>query len=264
MNSDDKIEILKQREYLVVKGNDLIQKNRFELSLREQKTVAFICSLIKPTIAAGMDINIPYQLEYDFKIRDYCKVCGIDCRSGKHYAEIKATLKGLRDRSMWLTLEDGSETLVGWLSKVTLNKKSGFIHLCVDEQLAPYLFDLKQKFTQYQLYNILAMKSAFSVRVYELLKSYEFQKQKVFELDELKHLLMVDEVKSYERFPDFRRKVLERAVTEINELTDLDVGYDPITKGRKVIKIQFNIRLKSPIGRLISGTTANERLDALK
>ena len=50
MNSDEQLEILKKREYLVVKGNELIQQNRFELSLTEQKTVAFICSMIKPII----------------------------------------------------------------------------------------------------------------------------------------------------------------------------------------------------------------------
>ena len=55
---------------------------------------------------------------------------------------------------------------------------------------------------------------------------------------------MVSEIKSYERFPDFRRKVLEIALKEINELTDLWVDLVPITKGRKVIKGQFDIRKK--------------------
>ena len=55
---------------------------------------------------------------------------------------------------------------------------------------------------------------------------------------------MVSEIKSYERFPDFRRKVLEIALKEINELTDLWVDLVPITKGRKVIKVQFDIRKK--------------------
>ena len=40
MNSNEKIDILQKREYLVVKGNELIQQNRFELSLPEQKTIA--------------------------------------------------------------------------------------------------------------------------------------------------------------------------------------------------------------------------------
>lgn len=265
MNSDEKIEITKKREYLVVKGNELIQKSRFELSLVEQKTIAFICSMIKPIKAIDRANGVPFQLDYQFNIRDYCKVCGIDYNSGTNYADIKDTLKKLRDRSMWMTLEDGTESLVGWLSKVRTNKKSGIAEIKLDEDLVPYLFDLGKRFTQYQLYNILAMKSAFSVRLYELLKSYLIKDSasKNFDIDELKHLLMVEDVKSYDRFPDFRRKVLEKAQEEINELTDINIYFEPITKGRKVIKVKFRIALKDPIERMLSGATANDRLGEL-
>lgn len=264
MNSEEKQEILAKREYLVVKGNELVQQNRFELSLIEQKTVAFICSMIKPIEAIDRAKGVPFQLEYEFNIRDYCKVCGIDYDNGKNYANVKETLKRLRDRSMWLAMPDGSESLVGWLAKVNTNKKSGIAKIKIDEDLVPYLFDLGQKFTQYQLYNILAMKSAFSVRIYELMKSYAFQKTKTFDLDELKHLLMVDDVKSYERFPDFRRKVLEISQREINELTDINISFEPITKGRKVAKVKFKIEQKNPMERWLAGTTANDRLGEIK
>lgn len=249
-----KKEIETKREYWVVKGNELIQKNRFELSLTEQKTIAFICSMIKKSN------NAPYQLEYEFNIRDYCKVCGIDYAGGKNYKNIKTTLKHLSDRSMWL--DDGeSETLMRWLSYVKINKNSEKVFIEIDRTIAPFLFELKEKFTKYQLYNILAMKSAFSVRIYELLKSYAYQKNKTFDLEELKRLLEVENVKSYVRFPDFRRKVLEKAQEEINELTDLNISYKPITKGKKVIKIEFQIDTKSPIDRAIAGATANDRLN---
>ena len=254
MNEHEKKEIETKREYWVVKGNELIQKNRFELSLTEQKTIAFICSMIKKSD------NAPYQLEYEFNIRDYCKVCGIDYAGGKNYKNIKATLKHLSDRSMWL--DDGeSETLMRWLSYVRINKNSEKVFIEIDRTIAPFLFELKEKFTKYQLYNILAMKSAFSVRIYELLKSYAYQKNKTVDLEELKRLLEVENVKSYVRFPDFRRKVLEKVQEEINELTDLNISYKPITKGKKVIKIEFQIDIKSPIDRAIAGATANDRLN---
>lgn len=266
MTSDEKIEIQKQREYLVVKGNELIQKNRFELSLTEQKTVAFICSMIRPVEANDRAKGIPFQLEYDFSIRDYCKVCGIDYNAGKNYADVKATLKHLSDRSMWVTFDENpdEEVLCRWLSKVRTNKRSGIAHVKLDEDLAPYLFDLGQKFTQYQLYNVLAMKSAFSVRLYELMKSYAYQKIKTFEIDELKRLLMVEEVKSYKNFKDFRKYVLEKAQKEINELTDLNITFEPITKGRKVVKVMFTIEQKSPIERMLAGATANDRLGEME
>lgn len=266
MTTDEKIGVLKSREYLVVKGNELIQKNRFELSLPEQKTIAFICSMIKPATLETKSKyypDNPWQLDYQFNIRDYCKVCGIDYNNGKNYADVKATLKKLSDRSMWL--DDGKgEVLVRWLSKARTNKKSGIAQIEIDRDLAPFLFNLQEKFTQYQLYNILAMKSAFSVRIYELMKSYAFQKSKTFEVDELKHLLMVENVKSYNNFNLFKTKVLEKAQEEINELTDLNIYFEPITKGRKVIKVKFRIELKNQIERMISGTTANDRLGELK
>lgn len=256
MGTKDSGNIAAKREYLVVKANELVQKNRFELSLTEQKTVAFICSMIKPV----KNSKEPYQLDYEFNIREYCKICGFNYDSGQNYADVKATLKKLRDRSMWLTLPDGSETLCGWLAKVTTNKRSGLAHVRIDEDLAPYLFDLGQRFTQYQLYNILAMKSAFSVRLYELMKSYAHRQSITLDLDELKHLLMVEDVKSYHRFPDFRRKVLEIAQREINELTDLTIQYEPIKKGNKVVQLRFEIEQKSPIDRWIAEKQVNEQL----
>ncbi len=261
MNKDEKTELSKKREYLVVKGNELIQKNRFELSLTEQKTVAYICSMIKPIDIKDSITGVPYQLEYEFNIRDYCKVCGIDYDAGKNYADVKSILKHLRDRSMWLTMPDGSESLVGWLAKVNTYKKSGIVKIRIDEDLVPYLYELKERFTQYQLYNILAMKSAFSVRIYELMKSYEYQKNKIYDLEELKQLLGVENVKSYKEFAPFRQKVLEVAEREINELTDINISYETIKKGTKVVKINFSIKLKSPIDRAIAGATANDRLN---
>ena len=145
---------------------------------------------------------------------------------------------------MWMTLEDGSETVVGWLDRVKTNKRSGIAHIKLDEDLAPYLFDLKQQFTQYQLYNVLGMKSAFSVRIYELMKSYSFRHTITIELDELKRLLMVENVKSYVNYKDFRVKVLEKAQTEINELTDINIEFEPIKTGRKVTSIKFIIEEK--------------------
>lgn len=264
MTTDEKIEVLKQREYLVVKGNELIQKTRFSLSLTEQKTIAYICSMIKPVKAIDRAKGCAYQLDYEFNIRDYCKVCGIDYDNGNNYANVKATLQKLRDRSTWMELEDGSESLVSWLNKARTNKKSGIAYVRLDEDLVPYLFDLKEKFTQYQLYNILGMKSAFSVRLYELLKSYEIQKTKTFDLEELKCLLMVEDVKSYARFPDFRRYVLEKAQEEINELTDINIDFEPIHRGRKVVKVTFRITAKTPVERMLAGATANDRLGELE
>ena len=255
-----------ERSYLVTKSNQIVQKSRYDFSVAEQRTIAYICSKIKPTDSS----NMPYQLEYEFSIVDYARTCGFDT-GGKFYNDVKATLKSLRDKSMWLTLPDGSETTVGWLAKATTNKKSGIAKIKIDEDLAPYLFDLKNKFLSYGLKNILNMKSQYSIRLYELLKSYhdmkigQIDRRKAaekdiaphetywtVELDELKKKLMTENVKSYSNFNLFKTKVLVIAQKEINELTDIKISFEPITQGRKVVQIRFKICRKAMKERLVA------------
>lgn len=250
---DEKYELMKSRGYWVVKSNRLIQKNRFKLSLPEQKTLAYICSLIKPNESS---------LWYEFEIRNYCKICGIDYDNGNNYLAIKATLKRLRDKSMWLQF-DGAETesTVSWLDRVEINRKSGRVRVRIDDRLAPYLFNLSRHYTRYQLYNVLAMRSAFSIRMYELLKSYTFQRTKEFSVDELKKILMVDEKKSYKNFNLFRTKVIDKAISEINLLTDLKIAYEPIKQGRKVVSIKFAMVQKPLEDQYVSMCSALEYID---
>jgi len=249
MDFEEKIKLYEGREYIVVKSNTIVQKSRYVLSVSEQRSIAYICSMIKPiTPEAKAKQSMycpdsPWQLEYDFDIRDYARVCGIDCDNGQIYENTKALLKRLSDRSMWL--DDGNgEVLVRWLSKVRTNKRSGKANIRIDEDMAPYLFDLQERFLSYGLKNILAMKSQYSIRLYEILKSYAFQKSKTFEIDELKRLLMAENVKSYKDFSLFRAKVLEIAQGEINELTDITVHFEPILKGRKTVKVMFDMKFK--------------------
>lgn len=277
MNIDEKIVISKSRDYIVSKSNQIVQKSRYNFTVSEQRTIAYICSKIKPIEAIDRAKGTPFQLDYEFNILDYARVCSIE-KNGKFYNEAKAILKSVADKSMWLILPDGSETLVRWLAKVTTNKRSGIVKIKIDEDLAPYLFDLQSKFLSYGLKNILNMKSQYSIRLYELVKSYHDMKvgqtdhrdfaekirnpQKTYwtmELEELKKLLMVENIKTYNNFKDFRKKVLEIAQKEINELTDITLYFEPITKGRKTVKVKFTIVLKNMMER-ISADAKNDEL----
>lgn len=282
MNSDEKIAIEKSREYIVSKSNQIVQKSRYDFTLAEQRTIAFICSKIKPIEALDRAKGTPFQLEYEFSILDYVRTCGLQ-DNGKLYEEVKATLKNLSDKSMWLQQEDGSEVLVRWLAKVRTNKRSGIAKIKIDEDLAPYLFDLQSKFLSYGLKNILNMKSQYSIRIYELLKSYydmkvgqtdrrewqdkAYKPKKIswtVDLEEFKKLLMVDTIKSYANFKDLRRYVLEKAQNEINELTDINVYFEPITKGRKVIKLKIDIVAKLPMEKMMTSCHNDELLGELE
>lgn len=240
----DDIKLWEKRNYLVVKSNDLVQKSRYELSLLEQKVVACICSLIKPEHAKEAMEN-GHTLEYQFNIRDFCRICGIDCNNGKNYINVRAVLKKLSDRSIWLTMPDGKIVLCRWLSKVKIQPRSGIAEIRLDEDMVPYLFDLNEKFIRYNLKDILAMQSAYSIRVFEILKSHSFKKKVEYQFDDLKKLLYVENIKVYDNFKDFRVKILDKSIAEINSLTDINVFYEIKKEGRKTNSIVFYISKKN-------------------
>ena len=236
IKSKDERKITEIRNYKVVKANELIQKSRYNLQVQEQKIILYLISKIKPE---NMDLK-----EHLFEIKDFCKICGLDDTSGANYKYIKQTLKDLRDKSIWLKLENGAETTLAWIDKVTIFENSGTVIVKIDDMMKPYLLQLKEHFTQYELLYTLGMKSQYSIRLYELLKSYEFQHEKLFEIEELKIRLSAE---TYNRFPDFKRRVLAPAIQEINNLSDLTVIYDLIKEGRKYIEIKFVIKIKKDI-----------------
>jgi plasmid replication initiation protein len=202
-------------------------------------------------------------LEYEFEIADFTKMLGLEM-SGRFYTEVKDLLKGMISKVMWMTLEDGTETTVNWVQKAWTNKRSGKAKIRVDEDLVPYLFDLKARYLSYGLRNILVMKSHYSIRIYEILKAQYDMKiaqtdkrtepEKKFNprtivwnigLDELKKKLMVENIKSYDDYSLFRIKVLEVAEREINELTDMNITATAIKKGRKTVGVEFKMTAKN-------------------
>lgn len=250
MNYDNKIEIAQQRSYKVVKSNELIQKARYDLTIAELKTLAYVFSKIKP--------NDKELQDYTFSIKEYCQVCGIDYKNGANYIYIKKSIKALRDKSFWLLDENGNEVLVGWLSKARINKGSGKITVRLDEDIQKYVIGLFDNFTQYELLSTLPMKSSYSFRIYELLKSYSFTKHHTFDIDDLKSKLAAA---NYVNFKDFRRYVLEVATKEINLYTDIEVSWQPIKKGKKVVQITFDIKQRDTWGRYLAGSRAANQIE---
>lgn len=230
-----------EREYNVVKSNEMIQKSRYSLSLQEQKVLLRIIQMIRPE-----DTDFK---QYEFKLRDFCSISGTEV-NGKNYEEIKGALLKLRKHAWYLKKPNGALVTVGWIQKAEINPNIGTVTVELDRDLKPYLLQLQDFFTTYSLYYTIAMRSKYSIRLYEIFKSYENLGVKAFDIQELQAQLMAE---TYSRWQDFRRYVIEAATKEINMLSDLSVSYELNKTGRQYTEIVFKIRLK---------TDANERMEA--
>lgn len=225
-----KSELDRQRHALVVKSNDLIRQSRFDLTTKEQKIVLYLVSKIKK---GDLDFS-----EVEFSVREFCAVCGIKYKGSSE--SIKETIKKLRDKSIWVSLNDGSETAVAWIEKPYVNFNSGIIRVRLDKDMLPYLLQLKGNFTTYELYAVLGLRSKFSLRLYELFKSYLFEGGFNISLSKLKSMLMIDE-SEYPKFYDFRRYVIDKSINEIQGHTSLRISYSYIKDSRSVSGISFVI-----------------------
>jgi len=257
------------RDELVAQGNDLIRHVRFSLTELEQNIIYFVMSKVKPE-----DKDFMRQT---FTVAEFCKVCGIHVgdRSGASYQRIKAAVKSVRDKSAWVEYPNGRETLVSWFDTYEIDHNSGTITAILSQSIKPYLVGLIERvkaggegFTQSHLYNYFAMKSKYSKRLYEVLKSYLYSsgnQEKLYrltfqeyELDELQILLNAYD---YVRWVDFKRRVLEPSVVEINEVTDVTVSYSVVKGGRKITGVNFSFQHKQTFERLKAETAAKKVLD---
>lgn len=252
LNGYQKDQVNEERALSVYKRDDMIQKARFKLSVQEQRTILYAISKIKP--------EDTYLTEYTFDIKDFYNLCGIKDQS---YTELKAMLLALKSRSWWAEIDDqGTESAVSWFSTIRTNKRSGRVTIKFHEDMMPFLLQLVEQgefYTSYNLKYVLPMSSKHSPRLYEILKSYQKNnRQWYFTIETLKKLMNCE---NYSNYKDFRVRVLEPAVEEINKYTDICVAYDEKREGRKVARIEFYMDEKTLLEKLDTENVIQEELD---
>lgn len=226
-----KKDMLSAQSMSVVKGNALIQKTHYSLSLMEQKAILFIISKIKPSDSA--------ETEYIFNIRDFCKACNFYGKSGFYYQYVREVMENLGNHKLTIELEEGKTLITHWFSGAMIDRNAGEVRLHIDSYIRPYLFELHSFYTNYKLEYILPMKSKYGIRLYEFLRSYKSKGYRLrFSLEEIRLRIDCDK---YPNFKDFRVNVLEPAIEDINTYTDIKVKYEAIKTGRKITDIEFII-----------------------
>lgn len=235
---DDSTQIEAARDHKVIKSNAVLQtvtRRKNDLTALELKELDYIISLIKPPA-----VNEDPILRYTFDIQHFCAVCGINT-SGKNYKNLKYALQRLSDHSFWIETADGKQILLRWITEAIIDPQTKEISVLIGQSMVPYLFDLKKRFTSFELKKVLALKSSYSILLYELLKSYAFQRKHLFKPEELMQLIQ----SPYQLYKDFNRRCLKPAIADINTFTDLDVSCTAYKKGTKIYSIEFIISDKS-------------------
>ena len=239
---------------IVRKSNDLIQNAMSTLTLSQQKLMLHIFAMIKPS-----DTELP---RYEMSIYEFLKLCGVDPHNGSMYAQVRNNIDAIANAKVqWIRLAGTQKiTMFRWLSGATIDEGTGKIVLTLDQALKPHLIQLKEFYTTMNITYTLPMKSQYSLKIYELCKSYQnlylTKKQKgeplVWNIETLKKQVDCNAT----NWAHVRRTVVDKAKSEINGHTDIYFDYEVYEKDRqRVIAVAVTIE---PVDKQVADDKLNE------
>ncbi|MBA7495977.1 Replication initiation protein [subsurface metagenome] len=163
---------------------------------------------------------------------------GLDRKSA--YGQLDKAAKGLMGRQV--KTNDPKVKIrewINWMDRCLYHDGAGYIEASFNPSINPYLHRLAKQFTSYRLEVVSRVRSAYAIRLYELLIQFKDTGFRHLELDKFRDMLQVDS--KYSRFVDLKRRVIEPSVKEINARTEILVEeWRPIKKtGRQVTALEF-------------------------
>lgn len=218
---------------LIVKSNFIVEAS-YKLSLGEQRVIYVLTSMIKP--------DDKEFKTYRLTVKEFAEI--LETKSKDMYSQVARYVEGLRERDLTI-VKQKSILKTKWLSSAEYFTDDGFVELCFDPKLKPYLLMLKERFTKLSLNQMVSFRSQYSGRIYELLKQYQTIGERSFKLDELRSLLGIG-FDEYIQYGLFKQRILNKAKEEINLSSDLFIDIEEIKTGRKVTSIKFYIKSNSP------------------
>lgn len=215
--------------FLITKSNNLIEAG-YKLSLNEQRLIL--------SAIAQLDGRKPVPKNNDFEItaKDFAKSFNIPMKQAYEALEDAASRLYEQDIKT-LNQKENSRTRFRWVDCVKYWDGEAKVTLSFSNKVIPYLTKLHNKFTTYELNQVSQLKTAYAIRLYELLIQFVKTGIRKITLQKLREFLEIE--KDYSRFFDLKRRVLNPSIKNINESTDLTVDWDVIKTGRSITGLVF-------------------------
>ena len=219
-------------ELTISKANSFVQAS-YSMTLDEMRVLALTLGVFDP--------ENPTKRDFEFTVSEFCQHFP-DVNPDIAYTQVQNAIRKISRR--WMTLRDDEYVLdeVVFVTDRTYFKKEGRFRIMFHERLMPYISELHGNYTKYQLVQIGAFTSTHSIRLYELCSQYRKTGWRQTSLDDLKDWLQV--TGKYDLYANFRKWVLEPAISEINAKSDLFVDVEPIKRGRSITALKFTIKTK--------------------
>lgn len=231
----------KAKTDLLVKSNELI-KASYVLSVIEHRLVGLaICD------AREQEKGLREFEHLVIKPSRYADMYGVTMDAA--YKALKEAADSLFERQV--TFMDSYKGIARkrktrWVSEIAYLENHAELYLIFAPAIVDEITRLEEQFTEYLLKLTANFESQYSYRLFDLIKQWNLDKVKeipVFEIDRLRLQFGLSETE-YARIDNFKRKILDKAISEINKHTDIIIDYTQIKSGRVVTGFKFEVKRK--------------------
>jgi plasmid replication initiation protein len=237
------------KEVMVYQANPLIEGRR-EFSLIESRIFYLGLKDVVPRLTAK---NKPWQ---DVSIRDFPTT----------HLTPKELIDLFGNDKYYSTLEEICDRLGEKKIKIKREGKKGYdvypvfarlsyiqgegLTLVYNPYMTPFLLDLRNTpFTKLPFEQVWALRSSYSIRLFELLLQYQNTKthERILSVEELRQYLGVPDECYRDRMNNFRRYIVDSCVKDINQATAYKVEAEPVKEKRKTVAFKFTLHLPAEV-----------------
>jgi len=239
---------------LVVKDNALINAS-YNLELTEQRLI--MLAIINAR-ESGQGITAESKLE--IHASDYAKLFNVSIDAS--YKALREAVNNLFNRQFSYTAEYKRTRKTGivrsrWVSRIFYVDDLALLEITFAPDVVPLITRLEEHFTSYQAKQVAHLTSKYATRLYELLIAWrEVGKVPQIEISEFRNRLGLLDTE-YTAMNNFKSRVLEPSIKQINEHTDITVTYEQYKKGRLISGFSFKIKQKQQAKQVESNRDPN-------
>lgn len=227
--------------------NDLVVKsNRLNTAIQNLSLVEI--RLIQLAVIDSRETQTGLTADNPLRIsaKRYAECFEVDIDTA--YDVLLSAESTLFERRFSFVNERDNQVKTRWVSQVEYIRGEGAIEIILTPAVVKEITridGLQTFFTKYLLGQTSTLNSVYSVRLYELLIQWrKAKKTPLFNLETFRGQLGLG-VDDYKRMSDFKRRVLDAAVSEINDKTDLKITYEQEKEKSTIIGFKFKVLAKS-------------------
>ena len=225
-----------KNQHLVTKRNTLNEIRANDMSLQELRFFSIYLSRINP-----LDVStrcVRFKLDEFQNVMDLLRINTIHLKKttnkllSKVISVPTGTKGGYESFQLFKYCKVAQDEFDDW-----------FVEIDAHDMALPLMFEFKEKYFTYQLWNALQLKSTNQLRMYEILKQYEKVGKRIIGIEELRELLGIRK-ENYPVFGDFKKKVLDSCQKALEQYTDIKFTYESTGKkgkGGKILTLEFKI-----------------------